>query len=112
MPFAEIPPLRNMVLTGEDDGDMSYMRMQERQLKPGASSRALPPSHGQQPPDDPHDDSATACPSRGHGRYSQPSDDQQDHRNHPDRGIPRHANSRNGESERQGKRGGFRPTYD
>ena len=25
MPFAEIPSLRNMVLTGEDDGDESYM---------------------------------------------------------------------------------------
>lgn len=29
LPFAEIPSLRNMVLTGEDDGDMSYMKMQE-----------------------------------------------------------------------------------
>ncbi len=25
LPFAEIPSLRNMVLTGEDDEDMSYM---------------------------------------------------------------------------------------
>lgn len=29
LPFAEIPSLRNMVLTGEDDGDMSYMKMHE-----------------------------------------------------------------------------------
>lgn len=44
LPFAEIPSLRNMVLTGEDDGDMSYMRLQERTLAQGA----LPPSrsHG------------------------------------------------------------------
>ena len=27
LPFAEIPSLRNMVLTGEDDGDMSYLRL-------------------------------------------------------------------------------------
>ena len=28
LPFAEIPSLRNMALTGEDDEDMSYMRIQ------------------------------------------------------------------------------------
>ena len=27
-PFAEIPSLRNMVLTGHDDEDMSYMAVQ------------------------------------------------------------------------------------
>ncbi|KAI0208424.1 hypothetical protein LSAT2_006907 [Lamellibrachia satsuma] len=29
LPFAEIPSLRNMVLTGEDDGDMSYMSVMQ-----------------------------------------------------------------------------------
>jgi len=39
LPFSEIPSLRNMVLTGEDDGDMTYMKMMEaNQLQ------ALPPS--------------------------------------------------------------------
>ena len=28
LPLAEIPSLRNMALTGEDDEDMSYMRIQ------------------------------------------------------------------------------------
>ena len=28
LPFAEISSLRNMALTGEDDEDMSYMRIQ------------------------------------------------------------------------------------
>ena len=38
LPFAEIPSLRNMVLTGEDDGDMSYLRMREQgAIAPGAS---------------------------------------------------------------------------
>lgn len=46
MPFAEIPSLRNMVLTGEDDGDMSYMKtIQSPYAKglPGSSTKALPP---------------------------------------------------------------------
>jgi len=59
LPFAEIPQLRNMVLTGEDDGDMSYMRLQERQLKPGASNtRALPSSLNGRQSDGQYDESA------------------------------------------------------
>ena len=54
VPFAEIPSLRNMVLTGEDDGDMSYMKSipspyakalagaRGHQAGPGSSQRALP----------------------------------------------------------------------
>lgn len=116
MPFAEIPQLRNMVLTGEDDGDMSYMRMQERQLKPGASDRrALPPSHSSRPSNDRYDDSAVVphhggrqasddyMVPRGQGRYSQGPYDNDDQ----DR-----QNGRNHNSEKQGRRGGFRPTYD
>jgi len=114
LPFAEIPSLRNMVLTGEDDGDMSYMRLQQRQLKPGASNlRALPASHH-----DEYDDSAVvsyrAGPGQEHGRYSEHSRGQQDYRTRLDQGTPRHAHQSSGstESGRQGKRGGFRPTYD
>lgn len=44
MPFAEIPSLRNMVLTGHDDGDMSYMRLQERNLAQGALMSPSRPS--------------------------------------------------------------------
>jgi hypothetical protein len=29
IPFAEIPSLRKMVMTGDDDEDMSYMRIQQ-----------------------------------------------------------------------------------
>jgi len=119
LPFAEIPSLRNLVLTGEDDGDMSYMRLQQRQLKPGASNlHALPPSHGQHPPADQYDESAVVPyrtgPSHGQVRYSEHGRGQQDHRSHLDQRIPRHAhqNSRNAESGHQSKRGGFRPTYD
>ena len=87
-----------MVLTGEDDGDMSYMRMQERQLKPGASNRrALPTSHNGQ-----SDDSSLVVPS-GPGH-----DSQQDYRSHLDQGNPRQYGRSNG----SGRRGGFRPTYD
>jgi len=119
LPFAEIPSLRNMVLTGEDDGDMSYMRLQERQLKPGTSNlRALPPSHGQHPSNDQNHDSSVvpyrAGPRREQGRYSEYSGGQQDYRSHLNQRIQRHANqsSRNAESGRQRKRGGFQPTYD
>ena len=38
MPFAEIPSLRNMVLTGEDDEDMSYMALND-------GPYAIPPSN-------------------------------------------------------------------
>jgi len=117
LPFAEIKSLRNMVLTGEDDGDMSYMRLQERQLKPGKSNaRALPPS---QPPSDQYDESAVVPYHGARG--------QQDNRSHFDRGQPRqgphygdqdrqsgrnHDGYQYGESDRQSRRGGFRPTYD
>jgi len=48
LPFSEIPSLRNMVLTGEDDGDMSYLRMSEQgAIAPGASA-----SSGHRPPAD------------------------------------------------------------
>lgn len=112
LPFAEIPQLRNMVLTGEDDGDMSYMRLQERQLRPAASNRpALMSSNGQ------YDQTAVvsyhsgsnrytsddhAGPSQGQGRYSE-----QGHTG------PRLGHqTRRTETDRRGKRGGFRPTYD
>ena len=42
LPFAEIPSLRNMALTGHDDGDMSYMAAIE---PPDMSRLALPPSN-------------------------------------------------------------------
>ena len=57
LPFAEITSLRNMVLTGEDDGDMSYMRLQERTLGQGA----LPPSQS-------HHNSDAVVPYRDPGR--------------------------------------------
>jgi len=112
LPFAEIPPLRNMVLTGEDDGDMSYMRLQQRQLKPGASNlRALPPSHYQPPP---QDNGSAVVPY--HSGPSQRSEHggRQDYTSRLDPRIPRHAhlNNRNAGSGHQGKRGGFRSTYD
>lgn len=51
LPFAEIPTLRNMVLTGEDDGDISYVRLQERQLAPGrAAALPAPPSDSSNAP--------------------------------------------------------------
>ena len=101
LPFAEIPSLRNMVLTGEDDGDMSYMRLQQRQLKPGASSRrGLPPAHDPHRSSDGRDGSAVVpyhggrqtsddymVPS-GQGRYSQHSGGQQGYRGQLDRGNP------------------------
>ena len=42
LPFAEIPSLRNMVLTGEDDGDMSYIA----QIASPYAKNALPPPKG------------------------------------------------------------------
>lgn len=42
LPFAEIPSLRNMVLTGDDDEDMSYMA----QIEGPYAKNALPPSKG------------------------------------------------------------------
>jgi len=103
LPFAELPSLRNMVLTGEDDGDMSYMRLQERQLKPGRSNaRALPPAQNQQPPDDRYDESAVvpfhgARGQQGHGHLER---GRQAGRNHD--------SNHYSEREQQSRRGGFR----
>jgi hypothetical protein len=44
LPFAEIPTLRNMVLTGVDDGDESFLQMEDMRQQLG-----LPPSN---PPSD------------------------------------------------------------
>ena len=55
LPFAEIPSLRNMVLTGEDDGDMSYMA----QIDSPYAKNALPPPKG------PAADNATPFPRGG-----------------------------------------------
>lgn len=61
LPFAEIPSLRNMVLTGEDDGDMSYMKMQEAiaelpSNKPTSNTTIVP-----------YNQSAARGPSGAHG---------------------------------------------
>ena len=58
LPFAEIPSLRNMVLTGEDDEDMSYMA----QIDSPYAKHALPPAQG------PPSDNNTPFPGPGSGR--------------------------------------------
>ena len=55
LPFAEIPSLRNMVLTGEDDEDMSYMALNPGPYAAGPNSvppasRALPGPAGNDAP--------------------------------------------------------------
>lgn len=100
MPFAEIKSLRNMVLTGEDDGDMSYMRKQERQLKPGrsADSRALPPPHStgttRQPADSQYNESEVVPFGGSTGQQRHTTRRQGPHHNDQDH-----------------PGGGFRPTY-
>ena len=43
LPFAEIPSLRNMVLTGEDDEDMSYMALNDGPyaIPPASKNKAI-----------------------------------------------------------------------
>ena len=53
LPFSEIPSLRNMVLTGHDDEDMSWLQMQDQ--------HAIMP-------DNAHSDNSTVVPYRGGGR--------------------------------------------
>jgi len=115
LPFAEIPSLRNMVLTGEDDGDMSYMRLQERHLKPGASnSRALPASNHPLPSTSHrHDSSVVPYQDDDHvfprGQNSRAQQNTTSHRGQ--RHMYYNNQSHKTGSEQSG-RADFRPTYD